>query len=117
MAIFKNLFRWQRGRQASGYDKMLLCGTYWPVKFDTYLIKFPVGSEIKPHTDKVKSGKHFRLNIILKRAQLSGEFICENTLFQSTRIKLFRPDITQHAVTKIEKGNRYILSIGWVKSD
>ena len=21
MAIFKNLFRWQRGRQASGYDK------------------------------------------------------------------------------------------------
>ncbi|MBB1303637.1 MULTISPECIES: 2OG-Fe(II) oxygenase [Pseudoalteromonas] len=117
MAIFKNLFRWQRGRQDSGYDKMLLCGAHWPVKFDTYLIKFPVGSEIKPHTDKVKKGKHFRLNLIIKRAQLGGEFMCENTLFQSKRIKLFRPDITQHAVTKIEKGSRYILSIGWVKSD
>ena len=117
MSIFKNLLRWQRGRQDSGYDKMLLCGAYWPIKFDTYLIKFPVGSEIKPHTDKVNSGKHFRLNIVLKRAQLGGEFICENTLFQSKRIKLFRPDITEHAVTKIEKGNRYILSIGWIKSD
>ena len=117
MSIFKNLLRWQRGRQDSGYDKMLLCGAYWPIKFDTYLIKFPVGSEIKPHTDKVNSGKHFRLNIVLKRAQLGGEFICENTLFQSKRIKLFRPDITKHAVTKIEKGNRYILSIGWIKSD
>ncbi|MFY8326627.1 2OG-Fe(II) oxygenase [Pseudoalteromonas sp. ZZD1] len=115
MAIFKNLFRWQRGRQLSGYDKMLLCGAYWPVKFDTYLIKFPLGSEIKPHIDKVLTGKHFRLNIILKHAQQGGEFICDNTLFQNSRIKLFRPDIAQHAVSKIEQGNRYILSIGWVK--
>lgn len=117
MTIFKNLFRWQRGRQQSGYDKMLLCGAYWPVKFDTYLIRFPLGSEIKPHVDKVSSGRHFRLNIIIKNAQLGGEFICENSLFQSNRIKLFRPDITKHQVTKITKGSRYILSIGWIIRD
>ena len=116
MALLKHLFRWQRGRQQSGYDKMLLCGARWPIKFDTYLLKFPLGSEIKPHIDKVDSGKHYRLNIIIKNAHAGGEFICQDTIFQSKRIKLFRPDLTLHAVSKVEKGTRYLLSIGWVKT-
>ena len=55
---------------------MLLCGATWPIKFDTYLLKSPEGSEVKPHKDKVLSGKHYRLNLILKRAEQGGEFIC-----------------------------------------
>jgi hypothetical protein len=35
--MFNKLFRWQRGRQKTGYDKMLLCGALWPIKFDVYL--------------------------------------------------------------------------------
>ena len=66
MSFINKLFRWQRGRQKSGYDKMLLCGALWPIKFDTYLLKFPEGSEILSHTDKVASGKHYRLNIVIK---------------------------------------------------
>ena len=84
-------------------------------KFDAYLIKFPQGSEIKPHTDKVRTGKHFRLNIVLKHAVEGGEFICENLIINYSRIKLFRPDVEQHQVLKIKKGTRYILSIGWIK--
>lgn len=116
MSFLGKLFRWERGRQKSGYDKMLLCGAIWPIKFDSYLLKFPEGSEIKPHTDKVTSGKHYRLNIVIKNADDGGEFICSNPIFESKRIKLFRPDISEHQVSKIVKGNRYLLSIGWIKN-
>ena len=116
MSFLSKLFRWERGRQKSGYDKMLLCGAMWPIKFDTYLLKFPEGSEISPHTDKVVSGKHYRLNIVLKNADKGGEFICSNPIYETKRIKLFRPDVSEHQVSKIVKGNRYLLSIGWVKN-
>jgi hypothetical protein len=115
MALLNSLFRWERGRQKSGYDKMLLCGAIWPMKFDVYLLKFPQGSEISPHVDKVNIGLHYRLNIVLKNADVGGEFICSNPIFESNRIKLFRPDINEHQVSKIKKGNRYLLSIGWIK--
>ncbi len=41
------LFKWDKGRQNSGYWKMPLAYSKW-LKFDFYLIKFPEGSEIKP---------------------------------------------------------------------
>jgi hypothetical protein len=56
-------FRWQRGRQGTGYDKMLLATASWPIPFDSYLIRYPDGSEIPPHTDPVSTGRHYRLNI------------------------------------------------------
>ena len=114
--MLNKLFSWERGRQRSGYDKMLLCRIFAPFKFDVYLIKFPQGSEIKPHIDNVKTGRHFRLNITLKHAAKGGEFICDNPIINYNRVKLFRPDIEQHQVSKIEKGSRYILSIGWIKN-
>lgn len=113
--MLKHLFRWQRGRQNSGYEKMLICGAIWPMKFDVYILKFPQGSEVKPHTDTVKSGKHYRLNIVLKNATKGGEFICESPLYESNRIKLFRPDISSHRVSNVIEGSRYLLSIGWVR--
>jgi len=116
MSFLRKLFRWERGRQKSGYDKMLLCGAMWPIKFDTYLLKFPKGSEIAPHTDKVDSGKHYRLNIVLKSADIGGEFKCTNPIFETKRIKLFRPDVSEHQVSRVVKGSRYLLSIGWVKN-
>ncbi len=116
MSSINKLFRWEKGRQKSGYSKMLLGGATWPIKFDIYLINFPEGSEIRHHIDAVKNGEHFRLNIILKNAKQGGEFICKKVVFESKRIKLFRPDISEHQVTKIIKGSRYILSIGWVKN-
>jgi hypothetical protein len=115
MSILRSLFKWQKGRQQTGYQKMLLAGTLWPIKFDLYLLKFPEGCEVPPHTDNVEGGKHYRLNIVLKQAKYGGEFICKTPIFCSNRIKLFRPDVCEHSVTKVVSGNRYLLSLGWVK--
>ena len=109
--------RWQVGRQLSGYDKLFLAGALWPIKFDCYLLRFKAGSFIKPHTDAVNLGKHYRLNIVIKRAKRGGEFLCERPIYTSSRIKLFRPDVSTHSVTKIEQGTRYVLSIGWVRTN
>jgi len=34
-AFFGTAFRWQRGRQGTGYDKMLLATALWPIPFDS----------------------------------------------------------------------------------
>jgi hypothetical protein len=107
-------FRWQRGRQGTGYDRMLLLTAPWPIPFDSYLIRYPDGSEIPPHTDPVQDKRHYRLNIILKSPRAGGEFVCAAPLFERRRIKLFRPDVCAHSVTRVQGGGRYVLSIGWV---
>lgn len=107
-------FRWQSGRQQSGYLKMLLLRVRWPASFDVYLLKFPTGCCVPPHKDPVRRGRHYRLNIVLKQAKMGGDFVCRNPLFETRRIKLFRPDISEHAVTRVMSGNRYLLSIGWL---
>jgi hypothetical protein len=110
----KLALRWQRGRQGTGYDKMLLLTAPWPVPFDSYLIRYPEGTSIPPHTDPVQQGRHYRLNIVLKAPKSGGEFICASPIFSSRRIKLFRPDLCEHSVTEVRCGSRYVLSIGWV---
>ena len=52
---------------------------------------------------------------MLKKADLGGEFICSNSIFETKRVKLFRPDVSEHQVSKVIKGSRYLLSIGWIK--
>lgn len=109
------MFRWQQGRQVSGYEKMLLATAKWPIPFDIYLLKFGLGARIDGHTDKVEHGEHHRLNIVLKKAKKGGEFLCLNPIYESSRIKYFRPDVSEHAVTEVEAGCRYVLSIGWLR--
>ena len=116
-AYAKTAFRWQSGRQASGYDRMLLLTAKWPVPFDSYLIRYPEGSSIPPHKDPVQRGRHYRLNVILKSPKSGGEFVCSNPIYSSSRIKLFRPDECEHSVTKVQGGSRYVLSIGWVRNE
>ena len=103
---------WQQGRQGSGYEKISLLNIQRPFAVDAYIIRYPTGSEIPLHIDPVDTGKHFRLNIVLKQATVGGDFYCEKTLINTARIKLFRPDTYRHSVSKIIKGSRYILSIG-----
>ena len=107
--------KWENGRQGTGYRKMLLLTGTFPLPFDVYLINFPQGSRVTPHRDPVPKGRHYRLNVVLKEAEIGGTFICKGPLlFEKKRIKLFRPDIQIHAVSKILKGSRYLLSVGWV---
>jgi hypothetical protein len=111
---WRNWMRWQRGRQGTGYDKLLLLANPLVVPFDLYLLRFPEGTEIPPHQDPVTGKRHYRLNIILKRSRTGGEFICSNPIFETKRIKLFRSDVSVHSVTKVQGGSRYVLSLGWV---
>jgi hypothetical protein len=113
--FWRNLWRWQRGRQSSGYDKLLLAGTLWPLPCDCYLLRFPTGASVPPHTDRVSLGRHYRLNIILRAPRRGGEFVCARPIHAGRRIKLFRPDVEEHSVTMIEEGTRWVLSIGWVR--
>lgn len=107
------LFRWEKGRGGTGYYKLLLCRCAKVFKFDMYLIKFPCGSEITAHTDKLSKGNHFRFNFIIKKPEEGGEFTCSNMILNTERVKLFRPDIYEHRVSKIIKGNRLVFSLGW----
>jgi len=114
LTYLSQAFRWQRGRQGTGYDKMLLLTAPWPVPFDSYLIRYPENSEIPTDTDPVQAGRHYRLNVILKSPKSGGEFLCNNPIYSGSRIKLFRPDISEHNVTRVVGGSRYVLSVGWV---
>jgi hypothetical protein len=107
--------RWKRGRQETGYEKMLLVKAKWPKPFDMYLLRFSPGDEIPPHRDEVGEGQHFRVNIILKNAKEGGQFICKELIYESKHIKYFRPDQSEHQVTKIIEGNRYVFSFGWIQ--
>ncbi len=109
------VFRWELGRQKSGYDKMLLLTGTFAIPFDVYILRFPTDSEILEHVDTVDNGRHYRLNIIIKKARLGGVFYCSDPIFETNRIKLFRPDIATHRVSKIEKGVRYVFSVGWIR--
>ena len=110
----RNWMRWQRGRQGTGYDKMLLLVNPLLIPFDLYLLRFPDGTEIPPHRDPVTGRRHYRLNVILRKSRAGGEFVCENPIFESGRIKLFRSDLSLHSVTRVQGGTRYGLSLGWV---
>jgi hypothetical protein len=113
----RNWLRWQRGRQGTGYDKLLLLVNPFLIPFDLYLLRFPDGTEIPPHRDPVTGRRHYRLNIILKRPRAGGEFKCEAPIFETKRIKLFRSDLSLHSVTRVEGGTRYVLSLGWALED
>ncbi len=107
--------KWIRGRQESGYFKNKIISFDGFIKFDIWLLKFPKKSVIKAHIDKVDgSMKHHRVNIILKHADIGGKFVCSDFKVWFNRIIYFRPDKEIHSVTKVYKGCRYVLSIGWL---
>ena len=105
---------WIKGRQGSGYDKLPLIISK-RFKFDSYILRFPIGTYIPPHKDPVTTGRHYRLNIILKRPKSGGEFICQNSILDWPRVKLFRPDQFEHSVSMVEGSPRYVFSVGWLR--
>lgn len=110
-----NFLRWRAGRQSSGYEKMLLVANPYVLPFDCYLLRYKPGSSVPRHTDPVDDKRHYRMNIVLRKAKAGGEFQCEDPIYSGARLKLFRPDRSPHAVSPIEQGVRYVLSIGWVR--
>ena len=110
----KKWLKWENGRQNTGYEKMLLLSCRLIFPFDFYLLRYKPGAWIPPHTDKVSDKRHYRFNVVIFGAKEGGNFICDNPIFESKRIKFFRPDISTHSLTKVISGTRYVLSFGFV---
>ena len=104
--------KWQEGRQGTGYLKKKLLGSN---TFDCYLLKYEKGTHIPRHKDPVHVGRHFRINIELWKASKGGIFEASDIIFKIGIVVMFRPDIYDHSVSKIEEGTRYVLSIGWIR--
>jgi len=102
--------KWIPGRQGGDYQKKLLAvfGIPYIFGFDMYMLKFEPECHLKEHKDKTESGKHYRLNIILKG---KGDFKCEKTIINTRRVVLFRPDKYLHSM-KNDESERTVLSIG-----
>jgi hypothetical protein len=113
-AFLSTAFRWQAGRQGTGYEKCLLLTGRWPLPFDLYLLRYRTWQGIPPHTDPVPGSRHFRANLVLRRGQ-GGQFVCANPLFESSRLYVFRSDLSTHAVEPVTSGTRYALSLGWLR--
>jgi hypothetical protein len=95
---WRKWLRWEKGRQGTGYDKSLIFVSPFPVPFDCYLLRFPEGTEIPPHRDPVTTGRHYRLNVVIKRALSGGDFICADPMLDWRRLKFFRSDQSVRAI-------------------
>lgn len=106
------MFKWQNGRQKSGYDKLPIISASW-LNFDLWLLRFKPGAYIAPHVDTVTDRRHYRLNIFIKPAKVGGVFRAGTVIYQNKFLAFFRPDISTHSVSKVESGTRYVLSLGF----
>ncbi len=102
------------GRQGTGYEKLKLLelGSRRFGGIDAYIIRYNVGDSIPAHTDPVSGKKHFRLNVELKKATLGGRLCVKNPILRIGRLCLFRSDVSRHAVTRVNEGQRVVLSLG-----
>ncbi len=80
-------------------------------RLNVYLVRYPQGHRVVPHVDMVAEGRLYKLNLVVIKPRAGGHFLCERNLFNIRgRAYLFRPDLYQHQVSRIEKGNRWLLS-------
>ena len=112
------LWRWDRGRQGTGYAKFTLAYST-RLKFDAYILRLPAGTHVPPHNDASPAGfEHHRLNITLRSAAAGGMtyFVnADGTSNPAPRYYHFRPDLVRHSVSRIDRGEIWILSIGWLR--
>ena len=80
-------------------------------RLSVYLVRYSAGHRVVPHVDMVSEGRLYKLNLVLSKPASGGEFRCERSLLNwFGRVVLFRPDLYQHSVSRIERGNRWLLS-------
>lgn len=116
------------GRQGTGYEKKNLLDDAmsarlvkrcWqalgePVLYDAWLLRYPVGSEIPVHTDPSLDGMcHVRINA-MALAGAGGLLYIDGAEvpLDTGDAYLFRPDLMRHMVTKVERNERLMLSVG-----
>lgn len=123
---------WTKGRQDTGYNILFLkdqygaqylidrakalLGPIFEDFWDCYLIRYNVGEFIPSHKDDVAlfGKRHRRLNAMVKLADEGGDFIINGSKVEfplGAAIDFF-PDDEEHEVTKVEKGQRLVFTVG-----
>ena len=112
------MFTFKEGRQGAGYEVMTLFSVKLPFAklrgFDLHVLRYKSGTNIPSHVDKVASGKHHRINWVIKHPVRGGKFRCDHCHRVTKNIIYFRPDLYHHEVTKVRGGSRVAISFGWV---
>lgn len=131
--LTESLF-WEEGRQGTGYLKANLKQDLPCVKFvadklvevignpidsfDSYLLHYPAGTYIPPHTDDIIFGKkHVRANATL-RQPITGGILHIGTPGYAVHLSvgdifIFEPNAIEHYVTECGQ-DRYVLSVGTI---
>jgi hypothetical protein len=80
-------------------------------RINIYLVRYSAGHRIVRHVDMVAEGKLYKFNWVIVKPKAGGRFICDRSIFNLFgRFILFRPDLYEHEVSRIERGNRWLLS-------
>jgi hypothetical protein len=103
-------WKWESGRQGTGYRKLLLLGGH---RWDLWLLDYPAGSHVPDHVDEVEDLSHYRMNV-----RLFGQDSFEaddRWVLRAGRLVFFRPDVARHSVRKVDR-RRMVLSLGFTRS-
>ena len=101
---------WQQSKHAMSLNVKTRI-LFYSKRLSVYLVRYPEGHKVVPHVNMVYEGRLYKLNCVLVEPKTGGEFVCEKNVFNLFgRVILFRPDLYQHRVSKIERGNRWLLS-------
>ena len=77
-----------------------------------YWVRYPTGHSVLEHIDPMPGGRYFKFNILVTKATRGGVFQAQKTLINViNRVVLFRPDKAAHSVSRIEQGQRRLLSL------
>ena len=80
-------------------------------RLSAYLVTYPNQHKVMTHIDTIAKGKYYKFNIVLKQPKVGGVFHCQKCIINLFgRVYLFRPDKYEHSVTRIEQGERKLLS-------
>jgi len=112
-----DLFKWTKGRQGTGYEKLTLLLSRH-LKLDAYIIRLPTGVDVPRHTDPAVPGfGHHRINITMRAPKRGGVTYIQasdGSSHRAPRAYKFRPDEQVHYVTRIDEGELWLFSIGWL---
>lgn len=76
------------------------------------LVTYPEGHKVLRHNDPMGSRRYYKFNVVLQKPKKGGVFHADKLIFNLfNRVFLFRPDQYSHSVTRIEQGQRKLLSV------
>lgn len=80
--------------------------------FAINIVTYPEGHQVMRHNDPMGEGRYYKFNIVLKQPKRGGQFSADKVIFAwFDRVFLFRPDLAFHSVSRIEEGERKLLTM------